>query len=68
MIQLEVLDKIINNHNNTINIGVGYAPNKVSDAIENKIVNDKKEETIDIKSIIAMVAFHVKTPELNERG
>jgi hypothetical protein len=47
---IDVLDKIISNYNNTVNTGIGYKPNEVSDAIENQIVNEKKQETIDIQS------------------
>jgi hypothetical protein len=44
---IDVLDKIISNYNNT--------PNKVTDAIESKIVNDKKQETIGIQSKLSEI-------------
>ena len=42
---VDVIDKIIYNYNHDVNRGVGYAPAKITVAIENDIINNKKDET-----------------------
>jgi len=42
---IDVIDDIITNYNNTVNRGIGYAPIKVTDAIETSLINEKREIT-----------------------
>lgn len=45
---ISIIDKIIKNYNNTINTGIGYAPNQVNMFIENMIITEKREQTKQI--------------------
>ena len=42
---VDVIDKIVYNYNHTVNRGVGFAPVKITSAIENDIITNKKDET-----------------------
>jgi hypothetical protein len=46
---IDIIDKIVNNYNNTVNRGIGYKPVDVNDFIENKIRQDKKEEGLKVE-------------------
>ena len=49
---VSVIDKIVYNYNHTVNNGIGYEPVKVTDAIENDIINKKKKITEEISGEI----------------
>ena len=42
---IDVIDTIIYNYNHSVNRGISIAPAKVTDFIEQKIIENKKEET-----------------------
>ena len=41
---IDIIDKIIDNYNNTVNRGIGYKPIEVNAFIENQIIQEKKEQ------------------------
>ena len=52
---VDVIDKIIDNYNNTVNRSIGHAPKQVNTFIENDIITRKKELTNDIKARIKVL-------------
>jgi hypothetical protein len=56
---VSVIDQVIDNYNNTINRGIGYAPKEVNMFIENMIVTQKREQTGNILK-------HVKVYEVGQ--
>ena len=63
---IDIIDKIVNNYNNTVNRGIGYKPIDVNDFIENKIRQDKKEEGLKVEYQEFKIGQFVRV--LNEIG
>ena len=63
---IDIIDKIVNNYNNTVNRGIGYKPVDVNDFIENKIRQDKKEEGLKVEYQEFKIGQFVRV--LNEIG
>ena len=63
-----IYDEIVNNHNHTVNRGIGYEPIKVNSFIQNSIVQDKKQQTIKIQNnnINDLIGKHIRI--LNDKS
>jgi acetone carboxylase gamma subunit len=63
---IDIIDKIIDNYNHSVNRGIGYKPIDVNDFIENKIRQEKKAQGLKVEYEDFKVGQYVRV--LNERG
>jgi hypothetical protein len=64
---IEIIDKIIDNYNHTVNRGIGIEPHKVNDALEHEIIIANREKTEKLQKTIEHFKIGDKVRIINKR-
>ena len=62
-----IIDKIIDNYNNTVNRGIGMKPSKVTDAIEHEIILSNRAKTEKLQKKLGHFQIGDKVRIINKR-